>query len=166
MKNTFKGITFLTVMLFLAGLNSSFSYTTNTGLSNFLTPGDIDTVSAIRGVIETERLSKRNNGGGSLNFTNADRGQLLSVIIQVVSPEDFRELEKTKEFRSLYAGPVAEIGDAAYQGPASGDRYILSFLKGNYWITLSSYLTIPSLKPIFDQDDLRKFANIIISRLQ
>ncbi len=131
---------------------------------SLVTPDDIDKERGIRGSVETERFFKKINGA-SLNFTREDGGQLLSVVIQIVNPEDLREEEKTRDFQDLYYGPVKDLGDKAYEGPAKGDRYILSFLKGSYWITLSSYLTIPSLKPIFDQNDLRKLANIMISRI-
>src|SRR5271157_601148 len=79
-------------------------------LSNLLTPGDIVNVSGIKDSLETERISKKLNGG-TLNFTTSDGKQLLYIIIQRVDPSEFREEEKTANFQSLYSDKIADLGD-------------------------------------------------------
>jgi|GEM_PF-3652801 hypothetical protein len=163
MRSILLKIILLAMFFTFAGKNISFPESALSSFSNLLTPADIASISSIRDSILTEKTTK--SGKAVLNFTLGDGGQLLTVVIQTVRPEDFREEERSRYFKDSFYGPVQNLGDAAYEGPVKGERYILAFLKGSSWVTMSSYLTVPGLKPIFSQNDLRKLAEIMISRL-
>lgn len=165
MKNAYTVIILASLFMIFAGPGAlSFSDPAEvSSFSNLLTPADIASISSIRDSLATEKTTK--SGKAVLNFTHSDGGQLLTIVIQTVRPEDFREEERSRYFKDSFYGPVQNLGDAAYEGPVKGERYILAFLKGNCWVTMSSYLTVPGLKPIFSQNDLRRLAGIMISRM-
>ncbi len=154
------------VLTAAAGLNFSFAMTgTVPDYQKLLTAADVAKVSGIQGVKLIDKDPKK-GAGGDLNFAKPDGKIVLIVFFEKVSPDEFRKEEKSKSFQSMFYGPVAGIGDAAYEGPKKGDRYMFAFLKGTAWITVSSFFNLPkSMKPILSQKQLRDIAGIIISRL-
>ena len=128
-----------------------------------LTPADVAKISGIAG-IKTVPKNPAKSAGGDLNFAKPNNELVLMAIFQTVDPKDLAKNCQTKSFRDVYVGPVTPgVGDAAYESPAQGERTVLTFLKGNHWVTLGTYFNPMTMKPLLSQKQLRELAAIIIA---
>lgn len=126
-----------------------------------LTGADVTKVTGITGIKPVDKGAVQ-GAFGQLNFTGSDGKVALVVTIETSNPKDFAKTAKTKSFQSLYVGPLKGVGDLTYESPVTGERYMVAFMKGTHWITVSSSLNYSTMKPVISMKQLREIAAIII----
>lgn len=126
-----------------------------------LTVADVEKVGKLKG-IKLVGKDPSAGAGGDLNFARADGTLVLMVALGSKSL-----LESMKAQKGTFKGPVAGIGDEAFNGPSTGRvLYLLAFRKGSKVASLSSYLDlIGSGKPFFNEAQLKELAKIAITRM-
>jgi hypothetical protein len=126
-----------------------------------LTVADVTKVTGMTGLKLVDKDAVQ-GAFGQINFTGSDGKVLLVVTIETHDPKEFAKVAKTKSFQSLYAGPFKGVGDVTYESPVTGERYMVAFMKGNHFATVSSTLNYSTMKPIISMKQLREIAAIII----
>lgn len=131
--------------------------------ANLLSPAEVSKISGIAGIKSVPKDPAK-AAGGDLNFAKPDGTLVLMVTFQTVDPKDLAKNSKTKSFKDVYVGPVTPgVGDASFESPVTGERTILTFLKGNHWVTLGSFLNPFTMKALLSQKQLRELAQTIIN---
>jgi len=149
------------VMIFCALFVCSLSYTFPEDLEKLLTVKDVEKVTGRTGV----KLIPKNpvkGAGGDLNFALAD-----DTILVIAAVQDAEMYETWKKQEGFFHAAVSGIGDEAFEGPSIGkSHYIFIFKKGKTAVSLSSFFDMNSGgDPYLNQEQLRKLAKIMISRL-
>ena len=127
-----------------------------------LTIADVQSVGKMTG-LKLIPYDPSKGAGGDLNFARADGNMALLVQFQTM---DAKRWEKNKAAQKNYIrGPVAGLGDEAFDGPPGNFPYALTIRKGNRVIALSSFLDTNTGKFIFSMEQLTALAKIILGRI-
>ena len=130
-----------------------------------LSPQDVERVCLVGGI----KLVPRDpmiGATGILNFARARGPVILMLNGEDVDAADFAKQKQTVSFKAQYAYQFKGLGEDAYAGPAqAGKWYILSFQKGNHWVTLTSGFTRRGGNPLVSLEQLRELAKVILGRL-
>ncbi len=138
---------------------------TPTRYDMLLMPQDVERVLGFYGV----RLVPKDpliGADGTLNFALRRGRVILKLDGEDVDPKEFARKKQTLLFRNMYSFQFRGLGDDAYEGPANtANLNVLSFQKGNHWITLTAGFTHRGSKPFLSMDKLMELARVILQRL-
>ncbi len=129
------------------------------GYDKYLTPGDVEKATGLKGVTPVPRGSAA-GAGGDLNFANA-AGDLM-LMVQFADAKNFAGV-KAKYGKAAVSG----IGDQATAGasmPGMGDNMI-AFTKGAHCVVLTAFGDFVNKKVYLTMDQLTAVAKVIASRL-
>ena len=93
----------------------------------YLKPADIEKAGNLTG-IKTVPYDPNKGAGGNLNFGLADGTVVLIATFQTLDQKGY-DSYKT-QMKSYIRGPVAGIGDDAFDGPPGNYPYFIGFKKG------------------------------------
>ncbi|MGD0783335.1 MAG: hypothetical protein ABSA30_10810 [Candidatus Aminicenantales bacterium] len=127
-----------------------------------LTIADVQAVGKMTG-LKLIPYDPSKGAGGDLNFALADGTMALLVQFQTM---DAKRWEKDKAAQKNYIrGPVAGLGDEAFDGPPGNFPYALTIRKGSRVVALSSFADMKTGKFIFSMEQLTALAKIILGRM-
>ena len=125
----------------------------------YLSVGDVEQVTGLRGVRQVARGSAP-GAGGDLNFAD-DAGELVLMV-------QFAEAKNFAGFKKQYGkAAVSGVGDQATQGasmPGMPDN-VLAFTRGSRCVVLTAFGDFVSKKVYLTMDQLTALGKLIASRL-
>jgi hypothetical protein len=125
----------------------------------YLTAGDVEKATGIKGVALVPRGSAA-GAGGDLNFADAS-GELILMV-------QFTDAGNFTGFKNKYAkGPVSGVGDQAFQGAAMAGMpdNLIAFTKGTRCVVLTAFADFIKKKVYLTVDQLTALGKVIASRL-
>jgi len=127
---------FTSVALALALLCGTAVLRAQSPYDQYLKPADIEKAGNLTG-IRIVPYDPSKGAGGNLNFGLADGTVVLIATFQTM---DQKAYDKYKtQMKSYIRGPVAGIGDDAFDGPPGNSPYFIGFKKGNRVVTISTF---------------------------
>ncbi len=146
-------------ILLCLGMGPAFSAPAQNPDEKYLTAGDIEKVTGMKGITSVPRGSVA-GAGGDLNFADASGDLILMV--------QFTNAASLSSLKSKYAkGAVNGVGDQAFQGaamPGMPDN-LLAFAKGNRCVVLTAFGDFIKKRVYLTVDQLAALGKVIASRL-
>jgi hypothetical protein len=102
----------------------------------YLTTADIEKASGLKG-LKPVPYDPSKGAGGNLNFGLADGTVVLIASFQSLQPKDYDKYKT--QIKSYVKGPVAGLADEAFNGPPGDYPYFISFRKGNWVATITTF---------------------------
>jgi len=129
----------------------------------YLTAADIEKAGGFTGIKKVPRDPSK-GAGGTLNFGFAND---KVVVIATMMTVDQKQYEKYKDQSKNYIrGPVAGIGEDAYDGPPGAVQYFIGFKKGTWYVQISTFFNMDAGgKTYLDMDQLKALCKVIADRM-
>jgi hypothetical protein len=129
----------------------------------YLTAADIEKAGGLTGIKKIP-YNPSKGAGGTLNFGLADDKPVVIATMMTVKAGDY---EKYKDQSKKYIrGPVAGIGEDAYDGPPGAVQYFIGFKKGMWYVQISSFFNMDAGgKTYLSMDQLTALCKTIADRM-
>jgi len=129
----------------------------------YLNAADVEKAGGLTGVKKIPRDPSK-GAGGTLNFGLANDKPVVIATIMSVRPGDY---EKYKDQSKKYIrGPVAGIGEDAYDGPPGQVQYFIGFKKGAWYVQVSTFFNMEAGgKPYLNMEQLKALCQTVAGRM-
>jgi hypothetical protein len=128
----------------------------------YLKVADVEGVTGLTGLKLVPRDPTK-GAGGDLNFAQADGTLVLIANFMTLKAKDYPAYKA--QLKSYSKGDVPGLGDDAFNGPPNDPQYFLTFRKGEWVVSLSSFFSPKDGKIFVPMAKQVELAKIIIGRL-
>jgi hypothetical protein len=127
----------------------------------YLTLTDVQTAGKLTGIKSVPRDPNK-GAGGELNFALADGTMVLIVNFLTLDAKGYPVYKN--QMKPYINAAVPGLGEDAFDGPGGAVQYFLTFRKGTWVVSLSTFFG-PSGKTFLSMDQLKALAKVVLGRL-
>lgn len=129
----------------------------------YLTAADVEKAGGLSG-IEKIPYDPSKGAGGTLNFGLADDKPVVIATMMTVRPGDYQKYKD--QSKKYIRGPVAGIGEDAYDGPPGPVQYFIGFKKGTWYVQISTFFNMEAGGQTYlSMDQLKALCQVIAGRM-
>ncbi len=129
----------------------------------YLTVADVEKAGSLSG-IKLVPYDPSKGAGGSLNFGLADGTVVLIASFQTLNPKDYDSYKN--QIKPYIRKAVEGIGEDAFDGPPGNYPYFITFRKGNWVVSISTFFNpAESGKTYLSMDQLAGLCKTVAGRL-